>query len=336
MHGYFGGACTYVRCPPSVIHKTESSCAPNNTKHYSIQHNMTKAMNHRYADASSRAESCERATAFLSSWIEDSLVVPPVEAAKAAKHPQSHLPFSIPLSDSHSPSGTLRRRSTISNDDHINSLVNCLQISIKLHEHEHHDRSSNHGSRVWRNVSPTCVGAVLHKELPSRRGRGAISCSSLTTGDEMTSPSPSNHPSQSKLSRKNKKSRRHTVATECNPSAFATNDASSSKTSLPLDRLRELDGPNFDLGYTCHSTKYQVIESNPSKALNLINQLRIHDDAWVLRSSREWTYAIVADFPNEGNEASIRFVIDKLGNTKTLKMKHWAKYIRLVDAESTS
>ncbi len=372
---------------------------------------MTKAMmNRRHADASNKAENYERATAFLSSWIEDSLVVPP----KAAKHPQSHLQFSTPLSNLPPPSGTLRRRSTISNDDNINSLVNSLQTSIMLqHEHQDQNRSSNYG------VSPTCVGAVSHKELPSRRVRGVIPalpfgsrsqisssrnpcgrdqlpslrsasatpterarhshtdpCSSLRRSkssgdhqrhrscgdapsksqsgevvrsnepasadvhpsmkktDEKKSTLPSNRPSQTKYSRKSKKSRLHTVATEGNPSTLATNKQSSSKASLSLDCLRELDGPNFDLGDSFRSTKYQVIESNPTKALHLANQLRIHDFAWVLRSSHEWTYAIVADFPNEGNEASIRFVIDKLGNTKTLKMKHWAKCIRLVDAKS--
>ena len=293
---------------------------------------MTKTMNHRYADASNKAESYERASAFLSSWIQDSLVVPPIKAAKL----QRHLPLAIPLSDPHPRSGTLRRRSTISDDDNINSLVNYLQISIKLHEHEHQNFSSNHGSgsRVCRNVSPRCVGAVLHKELPSRRGRGVISCSSLKNGDEKTSPLPSNRPSQTKSSRK--KSRLHTVAMEYNTSNSAADKPSSSEASLSLDRLTELDGPNFDLGDTFRSTKYQIIEPNPTKALNLINQLRIHDFAWVLRSSHEWTFAIVADFPNEGDEASIQFVIDKLGNTKTLKMKHWAMCIRLVDSKSTS
>ena len=374
-------------------------------------------MNHRYADASNKAESYERASAFLSSWIQDSLVVPPIKAAKL----QRHLPLSIPLSDPHPRSGTLRRRSTITNDDNINSLVNSLQTSIMLQHQELGHHEQNHG---WRNVSPRCVGAVLHKELPSRRGRGVIpplpfcarsqlpstsssrnpygrdqlpsprsasaapsqttrhsqtdrfsslrrskssgddrrrrSCGdapsksqheevvrnnepmsasvhpSMKNADENTSPLTSNRPSQTKSSRKNKKSRRHTMATECNPSTSAADKPSSSEASLSLDRLRELDGPNFDLGDTFRSTKYQIIESNPIKALHLANQLRIHDFAWVLRSSHEWTYAIVADFPNEGDEASIRFVIDKLGNTKTLKMKHWAKCIRLVDSKSTS
>ncbi len=376
-------------------------------------------MNHRYADASNKAENYERAAAFLSSWIEDSLVVPPIKAAaKAAKHPQRHLPFSLPLSDLPPSSDTLRRRTTISNEDNINSLVNCLQVSI-MSQHEHQDLqnpSLNHG------VSPTCVDAVLHKKLPSRRVGGVIpalpfcarsrsqhlstsssrnpcgrdqlpslrsasatpsqrarhshtdpcsplrrnessgdhqrhrSCGdtpsesqseevvrsadvhpSMKNTDEKTSPLPSNRPSQTKSSHKSKKSRRHTVATENNPSTIAAVKPSPSEASLSLDRLRELDGPNFDLGDTFRSTKkYQIIESNPTKALHLVNQLRIHDFAWVLRSSHEWTYAIVAEFPNDDNEASIRFVIDKLGNTKTLKMKHWAKCIRLVDAKSTS
>ena len=96
---------------------------------------------------------------------------------------------------------------------------------------------------------------------------------------------------------------------------------------------RTLPGPNFDLGDTLRSTEYQIIESSPTKAVHLVQQLRIHDFAWVRRSSNEWTYGIVADFPEpkHGEEASILFVIDKLGHTKTFKMKYWATCIRLVD-----
>ncbi len=121
-----------------------------------------------------------------------------------------------------------------------------------------------------------------------------------------------------------KKSRRRTVDTE---------GLSSSEMSLSLDRLSELNGPNFDLGDTLSSTEYQIIEPNPAKALHLVQQLQVHDFAWVRRSTHKWTYGIVADFPQhgDGEEASIRFVIDKLGHTKTFTMKHWAAYIRLVD-----
>jgi hypothetical protein len=57
----------------------------------------------------------------------------------------------------------------------------------------------------------------------------------------------------------------------------------------------------------------------------------IHSFAFVLRSSGQWTYAIVANRPViNGPGASIRFVVDKHGSTKILERKHWARYIRLV------
>eukprot|EP00984_Skeletonema_dohrnii_P020264 scaffold9817_cov98-Skeletonema_dohrnii-CCMP3373.AAC.1 len=166
-------------------------------------------------------------------------------------------------------------------------------------------------------VMKTATATVKEDVHPSRK-----------RGDEKKSSSkPKTKPSR-------KKSRRHTMATEGNP--FATTKPSSLEASLPLDRLSDLDGPNFDLGDTFHSPNHQIIESNPTRAVHLINQLRIHDFAWILRSSNEWTYGIVADFPERGEVPSIRFVIDKEGNTKTFKMKHWAKCIRLVDDKSQS
>lgn len=40
-----------------------------------------------------------------------------------------------------------------------------------------------------------------------------------------------------------------------------------------------------------------------------------------------WTYAIVADRPQDGE--CIRFVVDTAGSTKVLKRRYWAKCIRL-------
>ncbi len=201
---------------------------------------------------------------------------------------------------------------------------------------------------LWNNGSPTTSTSSTSKDsqVPSPGKRGdeneIIETSMQNDGtpsskrdNENKSASKTENRPKTKILRKN--SRRYTKkAMGGNPSyANTAKSISSTQPSVQpsLGSLSELNGPpDFDLGDTYDSTKYQVIESNPSKALNLINQLRIHDFAWVLRSSRKWTYAIIADFPVEGGEeASIRFVIDKLGNTKTLKMKHWAKCIRLVD-----
>ncbi|KAL7477062.1 hypothetical protein ACHAW6_002878 [Cyclotella cf. meneghiniana] len=81
-------------------------------------------------------------------------------------------------------------------------------------------------------------------------------------------------------------------------------------------------------------TAYDMIyEPDQSKASQRVANLRIHDFAFVYRSDHTWTYAIIADRPVDGNgaEASIRFVLDESGNTKTLKKKHWARYVRLVN-----
>jgi len=52
----------------------------------------------------------------------------------------------------------------------------------------------------------------------------------------------------------------------------------------------------------------------------------------VHRSDGTWTYAIVANFPVEtGEHASIRFVTDKKGSTKSIKKHKWADSIRLVN-----
>lgn len=178
------------------------------------------------------------------------------------------------------------------------------------------------------------VEAVKNDGTAATASKGVPPPSRKTGDEKKRSSKTSNHSAKTKLSSR-KKSRGHTdKAAKDKTSTNNTKSTSSTQPAQPsLDRLSELDGPPiFDLGDTYHSTKYQIIESNPSKALNLINQLRIHDFAWILRSSREWTYAIIADFPVEsGEDASIRFVIDKMGNTKTLTMKHWVKCIRLVD-----
>ena len=190
---------------------------------------------------------------------------------------------------------------------------------------------------VWNNGNPATSTSspksspVLKKEVIKgvnvtlEAVGGIVPPSSRKSGDEKKSP----YKPKSKLPRK-KSSR---VPTTMEGSITMPSSPASDGS---LDRLSDLNGPPiFDLGDTLCSSKHQIIESNPAKALNLINQLHIHDFAWILRSSREWTYAIVADFPvQRGEEASIRFVIDKLGNTKTLKVKHWAKCIRLVDQKS--
>jgi hypothetical protein len=199
---------------------------------------------------------------------------------------------------------------------------------------------------VWNNGNPLTnafspksspvASPVVEKEIMNIKGTDiaeAVKRKSKNETKSSSSKHSSYHPTRNSSSKSSSRTK------EGNPST-STAATPSSSTQPPskssLERLSELDFlPNFDLGDKLSSPKYQIIENDPTKALNLVNQLRIHDFAWILRSSREWTYSIVADFPVErGEEKSIRFVIDKLGNTKTLKMKHWAKCVRLVNHRS--
>jgi len=199
---------------------------------------------------------------------------------------------------------------------------------------------------VWNNGNPSTnafspksspvASPVVEKEIMNIKGTDiaeAVKRKSKNETKSSSSKHSSYHPTRNSSSKSSSRTK------EGNPST--SNAATPSSSTQPpskssLERLSELDFlPNFDLGDKLSSPKYQIIENDPTKALNLVNQLRIHDFAWILRSSREWTYSIVADFPVErGEEKSIRFVIDKLGNTKTLKMKHWAKCVRLVNHRS--
>lgn len=81
---------------------------------------------------------------------------------------------------------------------------------------------------------------------------------------------------------------------------------------------------SFDLGDIADPEDL-IVEANLSKTLD------VHDFVWVRRSNKTWTYSIVADFPiKSGRDKSVRLVLDKTGRTKTLKVKYWTKYIRLV------
>ena len=119
------------------------------------------------ADAPSEADSYERATAFLSGWIEDSLLVP---TAKIVHQTQQHhqRQFSSPVPDLPLPSasGTLRRRNIYSNDgggdtneEAINSLVSSLRTSLMLHEqHQNQNLATLQRGGI---SSPSCIGAVF-------------------------------------------------------------------------------------------------------------------------------------------------------------------------------
>mmetsp|Transcript_26317 Transcript_26317/g.56766 ORF Transcript_26317/g.56766 Transcript_26317/m.56766 type:complete len:299 (+) Transcript_26317:68-964(+) len=98
-----------------------------------------------------------------------------------------------------------------------------------------------------------------------------------------------------------------------------SNDSATSEHSTYIPRL--------DLGGAGTAQDMIIMESCDSIALRMINSLRIHDFAFILRSDGRWTYAIIADKQND----TIRFVVDADGCTKTLSKKHWSNSIRLVN-----
>lgn len=221
------------------------------------------------------------------------------------------------------PSGYVHSKSSKTDADNVGHADELIQPRASRDALSNTTTSS---PKAKGSAVPSTVRALEKDVSPSRKSGGGGG------GERRRKSWTLNRPSTTKSAWK--KSRRHTVDTEGSPST-TTNKLSSLEAplSLDLDHLSELDGPNFDLGDTFRSPKYQIVEGNTTKAENLVKQLRIHDFAWVRRSSHEWTYGIVADFPKpkHGEEASILFVVDKLGHTKSFKMKHWATCIRLVD-----
>ena len=95
--------------------------------------------------------------------------------------------------------------------------------------------------------------------------------------------------------------------------------------------------PQFHLG-DIGSPQDMIIESNPSKAFQSIDSLKIHDFAWVKRSCGTWVYAIVAVVKSDQDDSkkSIKFVLDKKGSSKTFKSKYWINHIRLVNLQNVS
>lgn len=73
------------------------------------------------------------------------------------------------------------------------------------------------------------------------------------------------------------------------------------------------------------------IEFDSQRQYENVESLAIHSFAFILRSTGDWTYAIISDRPVEsGPDASIRFVLNSRGSTKTIKAKNWSTHIRLV------
>jgi hypothetical protein len=89
-----------------------------------------------------------------------------------------------------------------------------------------------------------------------------------------------------------------------------------------------------DTGRRHHMQPFTKIDDK----LHAIQQLAINDFAFVRRSDGKWNYSIVVDIVSVANDESgenqqqyIKFLVDSTeGQTKTIPMHKWVKFIRIV------
>lgn len=175
---------------------------------------------------------------------------------------------------------------------------------------------------VWCNGMVKVDGNTRSRSCPRSAGRGSSRSSECSLSGA----------SLRQCTMFRRQSSNGTAATATAKSVLSTSDDES---------ISSTAHPYFDLGdvATPNSMIIPSSSSSPSKQETLlqISSLKTHSFVFIRRSNSQWTYAILADRPvpqdgNErGEEASMRFVVDKKGSTKVLKKRHWVKYIRLVN-----
>lgn len=101
----------------------------------------------------------------------------------------------------------------------------------------------------------------------------------------------------------------------------------NSNNSKSISRRHNTYLHHLDLGDAASSNDMSI-NSEPSKIASLKN----HDFAFVLRSNKQWTYAIIADKKDD----QIVFVVDTEGSTKVMPIKSWARSIRVVKPSNRS
>ena len=175
---------------------------------------------------------------------------------------------------------------------------------------------------VWCNGMVKVDGNTRSRSCPRSAGRGSSRSSECSLSGA----------SLRQCTMFRRQSSNGTAATATAKSVLSTsNDESISSTAHPYFDLGDVATPN--------SMIIPSSSSSPSKHETLlqISSLKTYSFVFIRRSNSQWTYAILADRPvpqdgNErGEEASMRFVVDKKGSTKVLKKRHWVKYIRLVN-----
>jgi len=98
---------------------------------------------------------------------------------------------------------------------------------------------------------------------------------------------------------------------------------------------------DYLLGETTRSHSHMIIEPISGRSLQAINSLQKHDFAFVKRSDGSYSYAILAYRSSEpikgranknsaiAEEECMIFVMNGIGNTKTIRQRYWSEFVRL-------
>eukprot|EP00956_Cyclotella_meneghiniana_P021245 scaffold38451_cov41-Cyclotella_meneghiniana.AAC.2 len=88
---------------------------------------------------------------------------------------------------------------------------------------------------------------------------------------------------------------------------------------------------DYELGDLPRCLSHVIIDTSPQAALERVSRLNPHDCAFVKRSNKSWSYAILASrFVDIYNEEHMVFALDEKGLTKDIKRSQWASCVRCV------
>ena len=88
---------------------------------------------------------------------------------------------------------------------------------------------------------------------------------------------------------------------------------------------------HYELGDSPRCLSHVIIDTSPQAALERVSRLNPHDFAFVKRSNKSWSYAILASrFVDIYNEEHMVFALDEKGLTKDIKRSQWASCVRCV------
>ena len=88
---------------------------------------------------------------------------------------------------------------------------------------------------------------------------------------------------------------------------------------------------HYKLGDSPRCLSHVIIDTSPQAALERVSRLNPHDFAFVKRSNKSWSCAILASrFVDIYNEEHMVFALDEKGLTKSIKRSQWASCVRCV------